>query len=163
MSFNESSVLDSILGNLDDIVSGKIPIIVLPKPRKRRLARKKEILLEKHPVFTLCLLAKCGTIHDCWDLKEYKFLGLTKKWFTCPRIKRIEKRTFREYYPYRLVKHGKALADFSELDIAHLLLSVRSFLYNYPEHKLKTQMQELLKKLELCSELVALIGDLHHR
>ena len=160
MSYSD---LDQILGNIDDIVTGKVPIIVLAKPKERKLARKKEILLEIHPVFTLCLLAKCKDIHNCWDLREYKFLGLRKDYDECPRIQKIQRRTFKEYYPYRLIKHGKALADFSELDIAHLLLSVRSFLYNYPQHKLSTQMQELNKKLELCSELVALIGDLHRR
>jgi len=155
--------LDKILGNIDDIVSGKIPLIALHKPRERKLARRKKKLLQLHPVFTLCLLARCKDIHSCWNLREYKFLGLRKDYDECPRIQKIRRRTFKEYYPYRLIKHGKALADFSELDIAHLLLSVRSFLFNYPQHKLSTQMQELNKKLELCSELVALIGDLHRR
>lgn len=152
--------LDKILGNIDDITSGKIPIIILPKPRVRKLARKKEILQEKHPVFTLCLLAGCKDIHDCWDLTEYKFLGVGKKFYDCPRIQRIAKRTFRHYYSYRLMKHGKALADFSELDIANLIFAVRSFIWNNPGFKLITQMKDLLKKLELCSELVALLGEL---
>jgi len=160
MKEKKSSILDT-LTDLDSIIkklsTGEL-FIIIPGPKKRKRKSRKWELLEKQPVFTLCLLAKCKDIHSCWDLREYKFLGVKRK--ECPRLKKIARKIGEEfqkqYFSYRLFHHGKALADFSSIDLSLIIMCLRYYL-KYGKAR-TTQVEHLLKKLEQCHD-AHLIGE----
>jgi len=151
MIINNFNLLEKII---DDICKEKI--IRIGKPRKFRKRRLKEKLLEKQPIFTLCLLAKCKEITDCWDLKEYKFIGV--KNLSCPRLERIRKITLPNYFAYRLYRYGKPVTDFSDMEISLIILAIRYYLVNGKKRNI--QMEQLMRKLENCVDFTAFISRL---
>jgi len=147
--------LNRVVDIVDEIVSGKIEVLTyLPRPKRRKMAQIKAKLQEKSPVFTLCLLARCKKIHSCWDLKEYKFLGV--KEIECPRMERI-KRLSQEKYSYKSFRYGKTLVSFSKFELSLIIMCLRYYILHNEVRKNK--VKEILKQLELC-ENAYLIGKL---